>query len=310
MLRDRFMFKLDSLTDEGGGAGGGAGDGGDGTGDGAGGNGGGSTVSLPELPENWTEGLPDDLKGEPSLGAYKSVADLAKSMVHARRMVGANKVAIPGKHATDDDWNTFYQSIGKPADLDSYKASVELPEGHEFREELMEEFKEQAFNLNIMPGQLSKLLDWYATAEKNMIEKHDNTMKAEAEGSMKKLKSDWGDGYEKNISLARDAFKAISEKVDGAWEWMDKSGLSGNPNMLRIFALVGEQLKEGGIIGEPEGGGKTPVQTQQEINSIMADRKHPYNDKNHPNHEAAVQEVNKMFSSLYSNQTGSKTISI
>ena len=45
-------------------------------------------------------------------------------------MIGADKVAIPGKYATDEDWSEVYNKLGRPETADLYNLEVNLPEGH------------------------------------------------------------------------------------------------------------------------------------------------------------------------------------
>ena len=44
-------------------------------------------------------------------------------------MIGADKVAIPGKHATDDDWNVVYTKLGRPNEAKDYNLAATIPEG-------------------------------------------------------------------------------------------------------------------------------------------------------------------------------------
>ena len=34
---------------------------------------------------------------------------MAKSLVNAQSMIGVDKIAIPGKHATDEDWGEVWR---------------------------------------------------------------------------------------------------------------------------------------------------------------------------------------------------------
>ena len=61
-------------------------------------------VQLPQLPANWYEGLPDDLKGEESLKLFHDVPSLAKSLVHAQKQFGVDKIPVPTKYSTPEDW--------------------------------------------------------------------------------------------------------------------------------------------------------------------------------------------------------------
>ena len=64
---------------------------------------------------DWRESLPEDLKSDPSLLTVKDVPGLAKSYIHAQKMIGADKLAIPGKNASEEEWSAVYEKLGKPA---------------------------------------------------------------------------------------------------------------------------------------------------------------------------------------------------
>ena len=49
--------------------------------------------------------------------------DFVKSYLSAQKLVGANKVAIPNKMATDEDWDEVYKKLGRPDKPDDYKYS-------------------------------------------------------------------------------------------------------------------------------------------------------------------------------------------
>ena len=63
---------------------------------------------------DWKASLSEDLRNDPSLSSISDVGSLAKSFVHAQRMVGADKVAIPKDDASPDDWNEYYNRLGRP----------------------------------------------------------------------------------------------------------------------------------------------------------------------------------------------------
>jgi len=57
----------------------------------AGGDAGNNQNQQSQNSQRWQDSLPDDLKQEASIGAFKSVADMAKSYVHAQKMVGPRR---------------------------------------------------------------------------------------------------------------------------------------------------------------------------------------------------------------------------
>ena len=63
------------------------------------------------VAEDWRSTIPEEIRGHKSLEHIQDVGALAKSYVNAQSMIGADKIAIPGKHATDDDWGEVYRRL-------------------------------------------------------------------------------------------------------------------------------------------------------------------------------------------------------
>ena len=57
---------------------------------------------------DWKASLEDGVKNDPSLADIQDVSGLAKSYIHAQKMVGADKVALPKENASEEELNTFY----------------------------------------------------------------------------------------------------------------------------------------------------------------------------------------------------------
>ena len=99
------------------------------------------------LAENWRQALPEDIRNERSLDSIKTFGTLAKSFVSAQKMIGANKVAIPGENATADEINAFHKALGRPDKMEDYSLDgIELPEGITLDDNITKQFREFAFN--------------------------------------------------------------------------------------------------------------------------------------------------------------------
>ena len=79
-----------------------------------------TTNTIQEEPKSFVSSLPEDLRTEPSLQNIQDVNQLAKGYVSAQRMVGADKMAIPTKNSTPDDWKEVYTKLGLPETPDNY----------------------------------------------------------------------------------------------------------------------------------------------------------------------------------------------
>ena len=69
--------------------------------------------------------IDEGYRNDPSLSTYKDINGMAKSLINAQKMVGADKVAIPGSWATEDDWSQVYSKLGRPETADKYDLSFD-----------------------------------------------------------------------------------------------------------------------------------------------------------------------------------------
>ena len=118
------------------------------------------SATTPEVtPARFIDSLAEDMRNEPSLQNIQDLDQLAKGYVHAQRMVGADKIALPNKHATEDDWNQFYGKLGRPDTPEAYEVNYQPPaEGYEPTN--LPGFQDAAYRAGLNSDQAQLLLDW------------------------------------------------------------------------------------------------------------------------------------------------------
>jgi hypothetical protein len=251
------------------------------------------------LPEKWYEKLPDDLKNEPTLRNFTDFNHLVKSLVHAQKAIGADKLVKPSKHATDADIKEFYKASGLlPESLDKY--DVKPPPIFEKDQEGFNKLKAAAFEADISPKQFQKLADAYGTDLAQQIVKN-QTMAKEAQAiGINGLKAEWGKKYDENLRAAGHALNKFGD--DSLKKMLDTTGLGNHPAILKAFAKMGENLVEHTI--DKGGAGNqernfTPKEAAAKSAAIMGNPAHPYYLKDHPGHLAAVEEMKGLFEMQY-----------
>lgn len=247
----------------------------------------------PALPE-WKSSLPDEIKMDPSLSHIGDVETLAKSYVHAQKMVGADKILIPQKNAPDEDWQNVFRKLGLPESKDEYELQV----GEGADKELLDSFKDKALELGVLPKQAQGLLEWMNGNHEKQLESQTSEAQAKAEQARKDLERDWGQDFDKNLSAAKAVLREYGD--DDVVKYLEESGLGDDPNLIRFLSKVGGNLLEDSIQGGRETVQEHPEQIQTQINDILGNPQHPYNNASHPNHAHAVREVQKMFERMTS----------
>jgi hypothetical protein len=245
-----------------------------------------------EFPVNWKDGLPDDLKGEEALKIIQDIPGLAKSYINAQKMVGADKVVLPGKNATEEDWNQFFQKVGAPKEAKDME--IKLPEKATFDAEFVDAFKDAATKAGLVPKQAQKLVDWFNTANGTKAAALLEKSKETEQGYLKELKTEFGQAFDKKVTEANLALATLDPKGEIP-KLLAAQGLQSHPALVRFFAQVGEQMREDGTI---KGGGDpaiTPAEAKKQMAAIFSDMNHPYYNKDHAGHRQAVEEVQKLM---------------
>ena len=271
------------------------------TDDGAGGDDGGSadintdgdtgTVELPEGKE-WLQGVEPELATDPSLQAIQDIPTLVKSYVHAQKMVGRDKVVVPDENASDEDWKAFYNKVGLPTSLEEYE--VEVPEDIELDPEVMENLKQMAFENNITPKQLQKIIEHEQDIIRVQMEKEAALDEQYKEEGIQQLIEEWGEeGFQKNINRARTVLEEFGdEEFD---QYLDETGLADDPMMIKFLASVGSNLTEDNFTADSVAHlGVSKDDAQAEVDKMLGDSNHPYWNANHANHNQAVKRMMKL----------------
>ncbi len=245
------------------------------------------------FPTNWKDLLPDDIKNDPSMAAIVDIPGLAKTHIHAQKMIGKQGVPLPDKHATPEDWKKFYQKVGLPESVDKYE--FKAPEG--YTPEFQAELKKFAFENNILPSQVESLLGWYKGVADKGVADEEASYAAAAAVKVGELKKEWGPAFDKNLLVAQGAVKQFCTPEE--IKYIQDTGLGNDPTFIKMWNKVGKGLGEHKFVGEANKmQGSTPAETQGKIDAALGNKDHPYWVASHPNHDKAVKEIQGWFEEL------------
>lgn len=244
------------------------------------------------LSEHWRDLLPEDIRNEPSLANIKHFSALAKSYVHAQKAIGANKVAVPGEHATQDEKNAFFHAIGRPDDPEKYtfKPAEGLPEQLKLDDNLMKGFREEAFRIGLTPEQFNAAVNFQAKIVADQIKAQEAAADAEYESTLARLQQEYGDKFESVIAQCNKAVQTF-----GIGETLKEHGLLNNYAFIKALANIGGKISETKLKGDPAAVVQNDPQTR--INEITGNLNDPYYNREHPLHQQRVDEVAKLVAS-------------
>lgn len=201
----------------------------------------GQSVAGDPASKNWLEGL-GDLGKDPSLQMFKDPASLAKSWVSAQKMIGADKVVIPGKDASEEEMAAFYAKIGRPESADKYE--YKLPEGVQMDDNLAKSFKEVAYRAGLTARQAQALVEWDAQQKLENARGYQTKQETALKESLDAYKQSLGgeEKFKATVDKARVAVRALAP--DDFKSFLRDSGVGSRPEAIAFFARLADMMGE------------------------------------------------------------------
>jgi len=255
-------------------------------------------VSPPaaDAPSDWKESLPDDLKADPSLVAFKDVETLAKSFIHNKKYLNDRGILIPREDAPPEKWDEYYKALGRPDDPEKYQfTEIKLPEGQEVDADMEKNFREQAFAAGLTAKQAGALRDWYFNQATERIGSFEQQQKEALGAATETLKKTWGNKFETNIKSADSAWRKFvaPEDMEATIAMMDQ-GPGNNPLFIKLFHNIAKSMGEDTLKGSDGIVGKGHYEQALDIM-----RTPEYTDANHPGHKDAVKKAEVLFGKAF-----------
>ena len=248
--------------------------------------------NTPETNTDWRAALSDELRADKSLENIKDIPSLAKSYIHAQKLVGADKIPVPNKHATEDDWNAVYSKLGRPETADGYKFN--LPEDQKVDENGLKVFADHAHKLGLLPNQAEGMVKFYNEMQANQTKEQDSTALAARQKAVDELQTEWGQAYKQKVDQANNVVASVFPPGFMSTNLADGTKLGDHPAVIKAFADLASKMGEDKIVQADGPTYLTPKQIDKEIATLQAPGS-AYWDKNHPNHKIAVEEVQSLF---------------
>lgn len=249
---------------------------------------------------DWRSGIDQELQGDPSLADIKDINGLAKSYINAQKMVGADKVVIPGADASPDELNEFYNRLGRPEQYEFEK--IDLPEGFEHSEPMDNAMKQLMHETGLTNAQANKLYSGYLQYLGNEYQEalgQNDQMRAEWDSQ---LKRDLGKAYDESVDLSQRAAQELGGEE--LLKWFDETGQGDNPMFVKLFAKIGKMMSEAGAEpGDVKSFEMTPETAMAEIARLQRDPNfmNQYTDKEAQGHEEAIKKMQYLYDYAYPN---------
>ena len=249
-----------------------------------------TTSSTVQTAKSWKETISEEYRNDPNIAKFTEIDALAKSYINATRMIGTDKVAIPNKNFTEDQWNEFYNKVGRPETPDKYNLSFKS-DNFPTDEGQIKTFQENAHKLGLSTDQAQGILDYYKNLTESSAKQQQVDLETSQAQSQQLLKEEWGKNYEANLKRAAGVAKAnLSPKVLDL-QMQDGSRLGDNVDVIKGFAKIANLLSEDKIVATESETQMPNKDIETEISQIINNKQGPYWNKGHPEHDKTVQQV-------------------
>ena len=251
-----------------------------------------ATTEVVENQEtNFKDLIPESFKEEKSLDNFNNMEDFVKSYLHAQKLVGADKIPVPNKHATDEDWNEVFKRLGAPETPEDYKYNLK---DVELDQNQVSEFNKEAHKLGLLPKQAEGLIKFYNEFNGNLAAAQEDQAAQAQLNTETELKKEYGPQFSKRLDQAKKlAIGTLGQDFLENTYLKDGSRLGDNLNVIKAFSNLADKLSEDEIIKGDGTSYMTAKDLEKEINELTQEGS-AYWSKTHPNHQKAVQEVLKL----------------
>ena len=249
-----------------------------------------TTISSGDTPASWKSSISEEFRNDPNIEKFTEIDALAKSYINATRMIGQDKVAVPNKNSTEDQWNEVYSKLGRPESADKYALNIES-EAVIMDEGAIKSFAEQSHKLGLNNTQAQGILEFYKNnMESNMQRATVDTETAQAQAETE-LRAEWGKEFDNQVAKAGALAKANMNPEILDLQMQDGTRIGDHPEIIKGFAKIAGMLSEDKLVSTESESVNSIKDLQSEISAITNDTTGPYWNNKHPDHAKMVQQV-------------------
>jgi len=229
-----------------------------------------TTQQTADNQGSWHESLPEEMRGIVENKGWQSPQDAIQSYANLEKMLGADKagrgLVMPKEDAGAEEWDQFYDRLGRPKSPDEYQLPVPENDTGEFAAAAKAKFHE----LGITAKQAEQLAEWWNSQSTEMQQQQMAQSQQQADQQLEDLKKEWGQSYDENIEAARRA----SRQFGLGEETLTKiESALGTGEMLKMFANIGKGLGEDTFVDNQKsaGFGMSPEAARVRLNQLKND---------------------------------------
>ena len=249
-----------------------------------------TTQPQPTVNKTWKEAISEEFRSDPNIEKFTEIDALAKSYINATQMIGKDKVAVPNKNSTDDQWNEVYDKLGRPESAEKYSLNAKS-EVVPIDDNAIKQFAENAHQLGLNNKQAQGILEFYKNNMEGMAQQFKvDTETAQAQ-SAQELRQEWGREFDTNVKKAGALAKANMNPEILDMELKNGMRVGDHPEIIKGFAKIAGMMSEDNMVTTESEQVNSNKDIESEISTITNNTDGPYWNKGHPDHDKTVQQV-------------------
>lgn len=262
---------------------------------------------------DWSKAVsnPELLQAEVMQGVDSPDALIERAIKLDGTLNAEGRVKIPGENATPEEIAEFRQAIGVPAEATAEAYGFKDPgfdpnSGVTF-DQGMSDWAAQSFHKHGVPKNIAEGIfrDWNdkmvadVAAERERI----NEMGRSTEEA---LRRQHGEMHNQIMGEMRSVVREIAgERADKIEAMLSQPAIGNDPDVMGFLLDLRKfyaEAKGEEAFKRPSGGpgsvGLTPAEAKAQVDTLTKDRNGPYWNKDHPEHTATVQKVNRLYEAM------------
>lgn len=253
--------------------------------------------------EGWKDRLPDEIKNEECLNLVTDFPEMVKQFVNQRKAIGKNKIAVPTDKSDENEWNLFYEAIGRPKTETGY-TNPEIPEELQdiFTEDKLIRARERAYALGATQKQYAEYLKGEMEEVVQTLQNQDEfEAKANREARLnaeKELRAELGAAYDERMHAAQRIITEAIPKESDRLTFIEKYG--NDSTIIRLLSTIGARMSEHStMIAELTQ--KTPTELQSQIKTLENDPRFRSinSDMTKEERQQRTEELRGLYKKLY-----------
>lgn len=242
----------------------------------------------------FADGFDADLKSAVETKGWKGPEEVARSYFELEKKVGAKGVVIPKDDAPTDEFDRFYNELGRPESADKYDVGDwKPPEGLPWNADAQKEMSAELHKLGLSNKQHAGALEAYGRTQHKFLSGATEETEKQRKADWDTLDREWGDAKDAKMDNAKLAARtffdtAVLDQIEA------KTGTAG---LMRAMEKIGSALGEEGLLdGDSENFTMSPAEATAEIAKLEGDTdfQAAFLDKQNPENEAAVRRMQRL----------------